>query len=112
MTEVPTIEILQRLPHWMDGTTYVVQLGDLFSGENRRFVIDIDVPGIAALGLCKLADLTIEYLDLAARQEISVTMPVNVNVVPGERCRWPSIRSNRSRRAFNPRCTKRQVTCN
>ncbi len=84
MTQVPTIEILQRLPHWMDGTTYVVQLGDLFSGENRRFVIDIDVPGIAALGLCKLADLTIEYLDLAARQEISVTMPVNVNVVPGD----------------------------
>ena len=68
----------------MDGTTYVIQLGDLFSGENRRFVIDIDVPGIAALGLCKLADLTIEYLDLAARQEISVTMPVNVNVVPGD----------------------------
>ena len=84
MTEVPMIEILQRLPFWMDGTTYVVQLGDLFSGENRRFVIDIDVPGIAALGLCKLADITIEYLDLAERQEISVTLPVNVNVVPGD----------------------------
>ena len=84
MTEVPTIEILQRLPYWMDGTTYVLQLGDLFSGENRRFVIDIDVPGIAALGLCKLADITIEYLNLADRQEISVTMPVNVNVVPGD----------------------------
>ena len=84
MTQVPTIEILQRLPHWMDGTTYVIQLGDLYSGENRRFVIDIDVPGIAALGLCKLADITIEYLNLADRQEISVTMPVNVNVVPGD----------------------------
>ena len=84
MTQVPTIEILQRLPFWMDGKTYVVQLGDLFSGENRRFVIDIDVPGIAALGLCKLADITIEYLNLADRQEISVTMPVNVNVVPGD----------------------------
>ena len=36
MTQVPTIEILQRLPHWMDGTTYVIQLGDLFSGENRQ----------------------------------------------------------------------------
>lgn len=84
MTTAPAIEILQRLPYWKDGETYVLQLGDLFSGENRRFVIDIDVPGIAALGLCKLADLTIEYLDLAARQEISVTMPVNVNVVPGD----------------------------
>ena len=84
MTAVPTIEILQRLPYWMDGPTYVVQLGDLFSGENRRFVIDIEVPGIAALGLCKLADIVIEYLNLADRQEISVTLPVNVNVVPGD----------------------------
>jgi Ca-activated chloride channel family protein len=47
-------------------------------------VINIELPGIAALGLCKIADITIEYLDLAARQEISVTMPVNVNVVPGD----------------------------
>lgn len=80
----PSIEILQRLPYWMDGKTYVLQLGDLFSGENRRFVIDIDVPGIAALGLCTVADITIEYLNLADRQEISVSMPVNVNVVPGD----------------------------
>jgi Ca-activated chloride channel family protein len=84
MSEVPAIEVLQRLPYWKDGETYVVQLGDLYSGENRRFVIDMPVPGIASLGLCKIADITVEYLDLAARQEISVTMPVNVNVVPGD----------------------------
>jgi Ca-activated chloride channel family protein len=84
MTSAPAIEVLQRLPYWKDGETYVVQLGDLYSGENRRFVINIELPGIAALGLCKIADITIEYLDLAARQEITVTMPVNVNVVPGD----------------------------
>lgn len=84
LTGVPQIEVLQRLPYWKDGDSYVVQLGDLYSGENRRFVVKIDVPGIAALGLCKIADITIEYLDLAQRQEISVTMPVNVNVVPGD----------------------------
>jgi Ca-activated chloride channel family protein len=84
MSGVPSIEILQRLPHWKDGDTYVVQLGDLFSGENRRFVIDLEVPEIASLGLCKIADITIEYLDLAERQEVSVNMPVNVNVVPGD----------------------------
>jgi Ca-activated chloride channel family protein len=44
----------------------------------------LEVPGIPSLGLCKIVDITIEYLDLAARQEISVTMPVNVNVVPGD----------------------------
>jgi Ca-activated chloride channel family protein len=84
MSGAPAIEIIQRLPYWKDGETFVVQLGDLYSGENRRFMIDLDVPGIAALGLCKIADITIEYLDLAQRQEISVTMPVNVNVVPGD----------------------------
>jgi Ca-activated chloride channel family protein len=84
MSGVPVIEIVQRLPYWKDGETFVVQLGDLYSGENRRFVIDLDVPGIAALGLCTIADITIEYLDLAQRQEITVSMPVNVNVVPGD----------------------------
>jgi Ca-activated chloride channel family protein len=80
----PKIEVLQRLPYWVDGETYVVQLGDLYSGENRRFVIDIPVPAMAALGLATIADITIEYLDLAQRQEISVSMPVNINVVPGD----------------------------
>ena len=80
----PKIELLQRLPYWMAGQDYVVQLGDLYAGENRRFIILVDVPGIADLGLCKIADVTIEYTDLAARSEISVTMPVNVNVVPGD----------------------------
>jgi len=84
MTQAPAIELLQRLPYWKDGETYVVQLGDLYSGENRRFVIDIPLPGLAALGLCKIADLTIEYLDLTAKQEVAITMPVNVNVVAGD----------------------------
>ena len=80
----PKIELVQRLPYWMDGEDYVVQLGDLYAGENRRFIIMVDVPGIADLGLCKIADVTIEYTDLAARNEVSVAMPVNVNVVPGD----------------------------
>ena len=80
----PKIELLQRLPYWMDGQDYVVQLGDLYAGENRRFIILVDVPGIADLGLCKIAEVKIEYTDLAARNEVSVTMPVNVNVVPGD----------------------------
>ena len=72
----PKIELLQRLPYWMDGQDYVVQLGDLYQDENRRF--------IESLGLCKIADVTFEYTDLAARSEVSVTMPVNVNIVPGD----------------------------
>ena len=78
MHGAPSIELLQRLPYWMDGETYVVQLGDLYAGEN------INVPQIASLGLCTIAEITIASLNLAERQDISVTLPVNVNVVPGD----------------------------
>ncbi len=84
LTEAPKIQVLQRLPFWKDGEDYVVQLGDLYAGENRRFVIGLDVPSITALGLAKVADIVIEYLNLAEMTEISVTMPVNVNVVPAD----------------------------
>jgi Ca-activated chloride channel family protein len=84
LTTNPRIEILQRLPHFKEGDTYVVQLGDLYAGENRRFVIDIEVPGMPALGLATIADITLEYLDVAKMEEITVSMPVQVNVVPDD----------------------------
>jgi Ca-activated chloride channel family protein len=37
-----------------------------------------------ALGLATIADITLEYLDVASMQEISVSMPVQVNVVPDD----------------------------
>lgn len=84
LTTNPRIEILQRLPHFKEDDTYVVQLGDIYAGENRRFVIDIEVPGMPALGLATIADITLEYLDVAKMQEITVSMPVQVNVVPDD----------------------------
>ena len=84
LTANPRIEILQRLPHFKEGDTYVVQLGDLYAGENRRLVIDIEVPGMPALGLATIADITLEYLDVAKMEEITVSMPVQVNVVPDD----------------------------
>ena len=84
LTTNPRIVILQRLPHFKEGDTYVVQLGDLYAGENRRFVIDIEVPGMPALGLATIAEITLEYLDVAKMEEITVSMPVQVNVVPDD----------------------------
>jgi Ca-activated chloride channel family protein len=37
-----------------------------------------------ALGLATIADITLEYLDVAKMQEITVSMPVQVNVVPDD----------------------------
>ena len=82
LTQPPQIQVIQRLPFWKDGEDYVIQLGDLYAGENRRFIIGLEVPGIAGLGLAKVADIVLEYLNLAEMTEISVTMPVQVNVVP------------------------------
>lgn len=79
---VPKIELLQRIHMWRDREDYVVQLGDLYAGENRRIVVNIEVPQIASLGLCIIAELTLEYLNLAELQEISVMLPVSINVVP------------------------------
>lgn len=84
LTNSPHIEVLQQLPHWKEGNTYIVQLGDIYAGENRRFCIDITVPGIAALGLCTVADVTFEYTDLVKMEEITVSLPVQVNVVPDD----------------------------
>jgi len=80
----PSIEIIQRLPFWKEGEDYFVQLGDFYGGEERRFVMDLSIPGIAALGLCKVADISIEYLDLAQKCEVQVVLPVHVNVVPAD----------------------------
>lgn len=80
----PSIEIIQRLPFWRDGKDYFVQLGDFYGGEERRFVMDLSIPGIAALGLCKVAEISIEYLDLQQKCEVQVVLPVHVNVVPGD----------------------------
>ena len=82
--EHPTIEILQRLPYWKEGNEYFVQLGDFYSGEERRFVMDLSIPGIAALGLCKVAEISIEYLDIQQQSEVQVVLPVHVNVVPAD----------------------------
>jgi Ca-activated chloride channel family protein len=80
----PAIEILQRLPYWKEGNDYFVQLGDFYGGEERRFVMDLSIPGIAALGLCKVAEISIEYLDLQQQCEVQVVLPVHVNVVPAD----------------------------
>jgi Ca-activated chloride channel family protein len=95
----PAIEILQRLPYWKEGNDYFVQLGDFYGGEERRFVMDLSIPGIAALGLCKVAEISIEYLDLQQQCEVQVVLPVHVNVVPADvaagRVEDPIVRAER-----------------
>lgn len=72
LTSVPTEDGVQ------------IELGAFYSGEVRRLVITFDVPGIAALGLAQIAELDFAWVELPELVQHSVTVPVCVNVVPGD----------------------------
>jgi Ca-activated chloride channel family protein len=61
-----------------------IELGAFYSGEVRRLVITFDVPGIAALGPAQIAELDFTWVELPGLVQHSVTVPVCVNVVPGD----------------------------
>jgi Ca-activated chloride channel family protein len=62
----------------------VVELGSLYSGETRRFVLTLAVPGVAALGLAGVATLQLSYVELASFKQHIINIPLHVNVVPGD----------------------------
>ena len=62
----------------------LVELGSFYAAENRKLVLVFDIPGIAALGLAQVAELQFRWLDVATVSQQHVTVPVHVNVVPGD----------------------------
>ena len=62
----------------------LVELGAFYSGEVRRLVVTFDVPGITALGLAQIAQLSFTWVELPDLVQRSVTVPVHVNVLPGD----------------------------
>jgi Ca-activated chloride channel homolog len=61
-----------------------VELGSLWAGEERKLVLVFDVPQLPALGLTEVATLELRYVDTVALEEETVTIPLHVNVVPGD----------------------------
>ena len=76
---------------------FVVELGSFYSGETRRLLITLQIPGIAALGLAEVATLQLMHVSLPDLVQHTATLPIHVNVVPGDqaagRLRDPEIRS-------------------
>jgi Ca-activated chloride channel family protein len=62
----------------------MVELGDFYSGETRRLLIELHIPAMAGLGLAQVAELTLTYVELPAMEQHTVTLPVSVNVVPAD----------------------------
>lgn len=81
---VDTVTVWNDLPAQPIDGGIMVELGDLWAGEQRKLVVSFAVPAKAALGLAQIAELEIRYVALPDFVEQTVTLPVNVNVVPGD----------------------------
>lgn len=82
---VSSVSVMGGLPtvQLADGSV-MVELGDLWAGETRKMLLQFRVPAIPALGLATVAQLTLQYVELPGLASHTVSLPVSVNVVPGD----------------------------
>jgi Ca-activated chloride channel homolog len=81
---VPGFTIWNDLPVTGVDGGLMVELGDFYAGETRRILLAFEVPGYAALGAATICELELRWVELATLTEKVATVPVNVNVVPGD----------------------------
>ncbi|WP_433476527.1 hypothetical protein ACQPZP_05430 [Spirillospora sp. CA-142024] len=60
------------------------ELGGFYAGGRRKLLVVLEIPAIGALGLAEVARLEFTWVELPAVTEHTVTVPVHVNVVPGD----------------------------
>jgi Ca-activated chloride channel homolog len=82
--EVRRVLVVNDLPSTVVDGGLMVELGSFYADENRKLVLTFDIPGVAALGLTEVATLTFTYVELPTLVQHTVTVPVTVNVVPGD----------------------------
>jgi Ca-activated chloride channel family protein len=81
---VETVRLFNDLPAVGIDGGFMVELGDFHSGEERKLLLTIDVPAMATLGLEEVCSLELQWVDAAKLDTHTVTIPVHVNVVPGD----------------------------
>lgn len=82
--DVSGIRLFNDLPVSEIAEGFMVELGELVSEEKRRLLFEIDVPDIAALGLAQVCEIELRWVETETMESKVVTIPVNVNVVPGD----------------------------
>jgi Ca-activated chloride channel family protein len=81
---VESLHLWNDLPATAIEGGVMAELGDFYGGETRKLVLTLAVPAMAALGLAKVADLQLRYVELPALVERAIDMPVHINVIPGD----------------------------
>lgn len=78
------VKVVNDLPSHAVGGGVQVEIGGLYAGETRTLVLTFDIPALGALGLAAVAELTLTYVELPALLLHTITVPVHVDVVPGD----------------------------
>ena len=91
------IHLVNDLPATAVRDGVMVELGDFYAGEERRLMLAIDVPAMSGLGLARICELELNYVEVATLTTETVTVSVHVNVVPGDQAAGripnPTVRS-------------------
>ncbi|MFL0411124.1 VWA domain-containing protein [Microbacterium paludicola] len=83
--QVEFLRLYNDLPAQQLGDGEVmIELGDLYGQETRKVLLKFKVPALKTLGLAQVATLELAYVELPALVEQVVTIPIAVNVVPGD----------------------------
>jgi Ca-activated chloride channel homolog len=78
------VRVLNELSSVTVSDGIALELGSFYADEVRKLVLTFDIPGIAALGLAEIASLEFSYVALPALEQQAITVPLHVNVVPGD----------------------------
>jgi Ca-activated chloride channel homolog len=81
---VETLTIWNDLPSQPVENGVMIELGDLWAGEQRKLVLSFAVPALSGLGLAEIAEIELRYVALPAFAQETITLPLAVNVVPGD----------------------------
>jgi Ca-activated chloride channel family protein len=81
---VPAFTLWNDLPVSGIDDGVMVELGDFHAGEHRRILLGFQVPGMPGPGAARICELEFRWVDLVSMTEKVATVPVNVNVVPGD----------------------------
>ncbi len=100
--DVETVSLFNDLPAAPIDGGFMVELGDFYSGEQRKLLLTIDVPAMTGLGAVTVCELELSYVSVGELKSETITIPVNVNVVPGRRRRGAGAERHRAQRAGLP----------
>jgi Ca-activated chloride channel family protein len=81
---VRDVRVLNELPTTASDDGVIAELGSFYADETRKLLLTFKVPAIAALGLTEIATLEFSYVELPALKQHTITIPLHVNVVPGD----------------------------